>query len=220
MRPICRAPALRKRRARLAGLRRVAIFALLPALAACHLGDDEEDLPASITGSGLNVTFTAGQSPACPRADLLSIQPSTASGSLIAVDIVLTDCDGSLRASGLGFEVSFDGTQLSFINCSAGTFFPRNQLAPQTPECVVSGGRVLGTLGLTPPNSVVMGGSGQKDVIELSFTVLGKGISTPLTFQSTDLNSGTSLWLIDNTPTVTFHALGGAGYAGGTIVSN
>ena len=104
--------------------------------------------------------------------------------------------------------------------CSAGSFFPQNQLAPQTPDCVASGGTILGTIGLTPPNSVAMGGNGQADIIQLAFSVTKKGVSVPITFQSTDLNSGTSLWYIDTTPTVTFYVLGGAGYAGGTFTSN
>lgn len=199
---------------------RAVVLALLPLMAACNVGDRETDLPAAIAGSGANVSFAAAQTPGCPRADLLSMQQAATSGSFISIDIVLTDCDGSLPSSGLGFEVSYDSSVLSFIGCSAGSFFPKSQLAPQTPQCSVSGGRVLGTLGLTPPNSVVMGGNGHKDVIQLTFGVLKNGVSTPLAFESTDMDSGTSLWRIENTPTVIFHVLGGGGYAGGTVVVN
>ena len=196
------------------------LLTLLPALTACNLGDRETDLPSLIVGSNANVTFAAGQPSACPRADLLSLQPSATSAAFISVDVVLTDCDGSLRASGLGFELSFNNNVLTFVGCTEGSFFPSSQLAPMTPECVANGGTILGTIGLTPPNSVVMGGSGTKDVLELTFSIQQSGMSTPLAFTSIDLSSGTSLWLIDNTPTVTYYTLGAAGYAGGTITIN
>ena len=207
-------------RGRTPWLRRAFLLAVVPVVWGCNTGELVPQPPTSVAATNINSSFVADQSPDCPRADLLSIQPASTAGSLIAVNIVLTDCDGSLPSSGLGFEVSFDSSVISFLSCSAGSFFPKNQLAPQTPECVLSNGRVLGTIGLTPPSSVTMGGNGHKDIVQLAFNVIKKGVGTPIAFQSIDQDNGTALWLIDNTPTVTFHVLGASGYAGGTFIGN
>jgi hypothetical protein len=188
----------------------------------CNLGEDEETVPPGPTAIKVNSGFVADQSADCARADLISLQTGTIAGSLVAVDIVLTDCDGSLPASGLNFEISYDPSVLSFIGCSAGSFLPQNQLAPGSPACEdpTRIGNIVGTIGLTFPNFVTVGGSGRVTILQLTFNALKKGISSPIAFEFTDTNAGTQLWLIDTTPTPTFYALGGSGYAGGTFVSN
>jgi hypothetical protein len=181
-------------------------------------GDDDDVSPISRGASG---SFVAAQSPACPRADLLSLQPGQTAGSVVNVDLTLTDCDASIQLNGVGFELSFDDTVLDFVGCTAGPLLPSNQLAPGTPECVVSaGGTVLGVAALVLPSGVrVSGGTGV--AVRLTFAVTRGGVSSPVAFVSTDSLQGSSVFFADPlSQTAAVVPLGAGGYAGGTFVSN
>ena len=189
-------------------------------LVACHQQDgDDEGLPG--ISKGITAGFVADQSPACARADLVSLQRGATSGSLLGMDLVLTDCDASLAVTGIAFEIAFDAGVADLVGCAPGPLFPTGQLAPGTPECVETGSGVLGTISLVSPGSVRVGGAGYAAAVRLTFNVTRKGISSPITFLGPDAISSTAVFYIDpTTHSATSYQLGLAGYAGGTLISN
>lgn len=192
----------------------------------CNTEDEGTDLPAGVAGSGATVTYTPDQSKTCVTSatELLSLQEGPISGSIVSLDIVLTDCDSNLNVSGVAFELTYDDTVLDFLACSPGSFFPQNQLTAGTPACSeLGGGRLIGTIGMDPPNLVVMGGvNGYSDVLRLTFNVTKRGSTSPVDFLSTGLDdiTSTAVYFIGNNPFVTVHTLTASGYAGGDIVAN
>lgn len=194
--------------------------ALLAGLAGCNTGEFE-DLPSQVAGTTVNASFTPDASPTCPRTDLVSMQAANIQGSALNIDIVVTDCDGSMNLSGLAFEVDFDSTAVKFVGCSARDLFPASQVLAGTPVCTISRGHVLGTISMTPPQFVNVGGSGTATAVRLTFNIIHKGVSSPLTFVGTDSASGTALFFLDpSTQATTIQVLGASGYAGGTLIGN
>ncbi len=205
------------RRGAIAGAVLLAV-ALVPG---CNTGDEEVDLPSAIAGTTPNAVFTPAASADCPIADQVSLQLGRVVGSGVELEIVVTDCDASMSVSGLAFEISFDSTVANFVGCTAGSFFPGNQLLAGTPACTLSGGDVLGTITLTPPAFVKVGGSGRATVVRVTFNITQKGVTSPIGFVGTDSSSGTALFFLDpSTQATTTHILGGGAYPGGTLLSN
>jgi hypothetical protein len=205
----------------LRGARRAAILAACVVLAACNTGDEDVDLPAAVAGTTPNAGFTPAAGADCPIADQISMQLGRLVGSGVELEIVLTDCDGSLSVSGLAFEIDFDPAVANFVGCTAGSFFPSNQLLAGTPACTLSGGNVLGTITLRPPGFVKVGGSGRVTVVRVTFNLTQGGAASPVTFVGTDSSSGTALFFLDpSTQATTTHVLGAGAYQGGTFTSN
>ncbi len=192
-------------------------------LAGCG-GAPEEEFDLGPVGRGVTADFAATQPSACSPGDppLLSLQKATVLGPVVNVDITLSDCDASLVVSGLNFELSFDDTVIDFLGCSAGTLFPAGQLVTGTPACAASGGNLIGTIALQPPNAVSVTG-GQASVIRLTFSLIRRVAATgsPAAFIMPDSLPNTSLFFADPvTQVILQRALGGAGYAGGSFTSN
>lgn len=185
----------------------------------CGCTPRDEDLLSSAGGGG-TASFTPDQSAACPQVDALSLQPGPASGTVVTVNVTLSDCDGSIQLNGLNVELSFDDSIIDFVGCSRGTLFPQNQIVPGTPECMASSNEVLGTIALAPPNSVRVTG-GTSDILRLTFKVRRKGVASRILFQRADLLNGSSMFLADqSTQSVSVIALGTSVYSGGTFVSH
>lgn len=177
----------------------------------------EEEFP---TGKGLNASFAPSQPAACNTPDGIALFAGSSSGSIVNVNLTLTDCDGSLRINGVDFEIMFDASAIDFLGCSAGSIFPAGKLAPGTPDCAVSGGDLLGTVALQLPNSVQVSG-GKATLVKLTFSVKQRGLTSPVSFLGTDSLQGTAVFFADPVnQTVTAHALGLANYQGGTFLSN
>lgn len=188
----------------------------------CGATEDGVELPHPAS-SGVNANFLPGASTGCPRGDLLSLQKRSSNGSLVQVDVVLTDCDASLLLSGVAFEISYDDASLDFLGCTAGSLFPGGQLAPGTPTCTAGSGDLLGTIAIKLPNTVTVGGGsgGSADVVRLSFNVVRRGANSPVAFLGPDSLTGSSVFVLDaGTQQALVLALGAGGFAGGTFTSN
>ena len=186
-------PPVHCRAARLAWT--LAGILVLAGVISCNPGDDEGlEIPLPTTS---NVRFAADETPDCSRDDLLSLQQARAVGSLISVDLVLTDCDGSLAVSGVAFEIAFDQSVVDFLSCDAGDLFPSAQLVPGTPACTLSGANLLGTIAIGSQQSVRVGGNGTAAVVRLNFNVTAAGVNAPAIFVNTDDLSSTAIWQID-----------------------
>jgi len=185
---------------------------------ACGGGKKTQSPPVS---SGINASFQPSGAATCTRPDQLSLQPSTATGSVVNINVMVTDCDASLLLNGVNVEIAYDDSVMDFIGCTAGTIFPSSKLAPGTPVCRVAvAGDLLATVALQLPNSFRVSG-GEAPLLRLTFNVRQKGIGTPITFLNTDSLSGTTLFLADPvTQFATPYTLGAAMYVGGTMVSN
>ncbi len=197
----------------------VGLLALAAALA-CNPGDEEDELLITLPASP-NSGFVADEAPGCPRGDLLSLQEDRTVGSLVSVDIVLTDCDGSLQVSGVAFEIAFDPSAVEFLSCDPGDLLPPAQLIPGTPACTISGGNLLGTIAIGSQQSVRVGGSGSAIVVSVNFNLRGASVNSPVAFVNTDNLSSTGVWVTDpGTSAANIQNLGPAGYAGGRFLSN
>ena len=180
-------------------------------------GEDE----VSPTGKGTNTSFVAAQNPACARADLVSLQEASAVGSVVNVDIIVTDCDASLLLNGFNFEIPFDDTLVDFIGCNNGNLFPSAQLVPGTPACFANGGDLVGTIAMQLPASTRVPAAGQVTILRLTFSVRGRGVNSAADFAGKDSQGGTTLFFADQaTQAPTFHVLGASGYSGGSFISN
>jgi len=197
----------------------IAVFAIVFLAACTGHGEDEGDLP--VVAQGINANFAAAKAPACSRADLLSLQKGSVSGSMISLDLTLTDCDASLAVTGVAFEINYDTAVVDLIGCSTGALFPSGQLAPGTPECKETGGGILGTISLVPSNAVRVGGAGMGVAVRLTFNLTRKGLNSPVTFTGVDSLNNTAVFYIDPaTQAATSYSLGADGYAGGNFLSN
>jgi hypothetical protein len=180
---------------------------------------EEDELPAG--SSGINASFQPDAQSGCPRADQLSLQPSSTSGSVVNLNVVVTDCDASMVLNGVNFEIAFDDSVVDFLGCTAGNVFPSNKRVPGTPACsVAAAGDLIGTIALQLPNSFQVSG-GQTVLMRLTFNMKQNGVASPIAFQTTDSLAGTSLFFADPvTQFATPYPLGAAMYAGGTLISH
>ncbi|MBI3448531.1 MAG: hypothetical protein HY049_06415 [Acidobacteria bacterium] len=196
----------------------LAFLAAAAAGAGCGKKAEKAFPPAS---HGVNGSFTPASPATCARPDQLSLQPASTNGSVVNINLTATDCDASLLLNGVNFELGFDDTVLDFVGCSAAPILPANKLAPGTPACTVAAaGDLIGTVALELPSSFRVSG-GVSALVRLTFSVKQKGVSSPINLLNTDSLSGTTLFFADPvTQFVTPYTLGGAGYAGGTIISN
>jgi hypothetical protein len=197
----------------------ILLLVMLLLVPGCSQGKKSQQRPP--LSSGVNASFQPSAAASCTRPDQLSLQPSTATGSVVNINVMATDCDASMLLNGVNFEISFDDSVMDFIGCTAGTIFPASKLAPGTPACrVVVAGDLIGTVALALPNSFRISG-GQAPLARLTFNVKQKGISSPIVFLNTDSLFGTTLFFADPvTQNATPYTLGASMYAGGTMISN
>jgi len=213
-------PGHARLRHRAAAMRAAVPVLILLVMAAQGCGTKPQEDFGNVS-SGIRASFVPDAPAACARPDQLSLQSVSVNGSVVNLDLTVTDCDASMLLNGVDFELSFDDTAVDFLGCQASNLFPSNKRAPGTPACALAAaGDLVGTVALQLPNSF-RATAGQAPLMRLTFSVKQKGSSTPIVFLRKDALNGSSLFFADpSTQVATPYTLGAAMYTGGTLIGN